>query len=580
MSGRLAGRRILVLARLSGDGQIDNYSEQEQIDALVRLVQAEGGTPVPLYENVADDRGRRRGVSGKSLRDREVAREALRRVEAGEAEGIGWADHKRLSRNEYQEDQGEILRRMQAVRAVIVVGSDVILPWSKDDRKRFKVMCVVTEDGPDLRDTFFRGIFGRAKVEPVVRGTYPIGFAPVPHVRLRGSVEVIKRLPGKDPACAGLLADLRHWYATCATYGEVAAEVNAKHAPLLGQPGNRRRKLFDAAGNAVWGAGQARDALRNRKYSGYWGLGDRSTRSEVWDSDTRRERQTDYTHHLPELAYWSLAEAAAWRARLAQNRRGPGFRGRRARATGPDGKRKAPALVGVLACPECHQGLSGYGQGLYACPRYRSGTCAAPAFIKEHTALAALDAILPEVLARTRGLAAAIRRHQTKAGATETRLRDDLRGHQEGLQSLQEDWYPDGRPARRVPEFAKDRMAEHQERIDLLREALAREADARADDDAYLRKVERVLAGDPAEQVAVFRFAPAAVRLALWGELVAAVEVVGAGRGRHRTHAVAPGWRLVREGRLDTGDTPTCASAIQPKPVPEALLAVLLAPAA
>src|SRR4029453_7971803 len=355
MSGRLAGRRILVLARLSGDGQIDNYSEQEQIDALVRLVQAEGGTPVPLYENVADDRGRRRGVSGKYLRDRPTAQEALRRVEAGEAEGIGWADHKRLSRNEYQEDQGEILRRMQAVRAVIVVGNDVILPWNKDDRKRFKVMCVVTEDGPDLRDTFFRGIFGRAKLEPVVRGTYPIGFVPVPHVRKRGTVEVIKHLPGKNPACAELMADLRRWYATCATYGEVAAEVNAKWAHLLGQPGNRRRTLFDAAGNAVWGAGQARDALRNRKYSGYWGIGDRSTKSEVWDSDTRRERQAEYTHHLPELAYWSLAEAG--RARRARPRRGPACRGRGGGGKGPEGKPKAPALVGVLACPTCHQGL-------------------------------------------------------------------------------------------------------------------------------------------------------------------------------------------------------------------------------
>src|SRR4029450_9240910 len=65
MSGRLAGRRILVLARLSGDGQIDNYSEQEQIDALVRLVQAEGGTPLPLYENVADDRRTRPRAGGR-----------------------------------------------------------------------------------------------------------------------------------------------------------------------------------------------------------------------------------------------------------------------------------------------------------------------------------------------------------------------------------------------------------------------------------------------------------------------------------------------------------------------------------
>ena len=574
MTGRLAGRRIFVLARLSGDGQIGNWSEQEQIDAQVRFIQAEGGTPVPLYENVEDEHGRKRGVSGKSLRRRKVTLGALAQVEAGEAEGIGWADHKRLSRNEYQEDQGEILRRMQAVRAVIVIGTDVIRPWDKDDRKRYKVMCVVTEDGPDLRDTFFRGIFGRAKVEPVVRGTYPVGFLGVPHVRKRGTVEIIQRLPGKDPACAGLLADLRDWYAGCATYGEVAARVNAKWSHLLGQAGNRHRKLFTAEGHPMWGAAQARDALKNRKYAGYWGIGDRSTKSEVWDADTRRERLAEYTHYFPELAYWTLAEAAAWRERLAQNRRGPGFRGRRARAKGPDGTPTAPPLVGVLACPECHTPLSGRGQGLYACPRYQSGTCAAPAFIKEHTALAALDGILPEVLGRTRALAAAIRRHQTKAGATEAGLLEELRGHQEGKQSLLDDWYPGGRKRPGTPPEMLDRIAYHQQEIDRLREGVARAEEARAEDDDYLARVERVLAGDPAEQVAAFRFCPVPVQVALWGELVVGVEIQGEGRGRYRTHTVVPGWRLKGE-RLHSEDTPTCASAKQP--IPPGLLAVLLA---
>lgn len=565
MSGRLAGMRILVLARLSGDKQIGNYSEAEQIDGLVRFVRGEGGVAVPLLENVD-----RRGVSGQTLARRRVALEALERVEAGEAEGIGWYDYKRLSRNKYLEDQAQILRRMAAVRGVIVLLGQIVRPWVPDERKQFQVMAAATEDGSSLRDTFYRGMFGRAKREPVVRGTAPLGFTTVAVEVPGGAVPKLKRDPAKDPRCAQLMADLREWYATCRTYGEVAARVNAAHSHLLGQAGARRRTHTTAQGHAIWTDYQARILLANKKYSGYWGFGQDARDSEMWDTDTRRERAEEYRHYKPELAYWTLAEAEAWRARFGRHTWGG--RRTRARTAGADGVKRPPALTGVLACAGCGELLVGYGPGRYGCPLRTSGRCPKPQIITESCALRVLDGLVEAALGRARGLSAWIKRKGVRAAGRATDGQRTLRALEEQLRSQTEQWYPRGAPLRRIPDAVAERMSDLQTAIDRQRERVAHEEAERAQAATADEQLARWLAGDAAEQAAVFRSARGEALTALWRELVTGVRIEASGQGGARTWRVLDGWRLVDEGVegavpdarvvVDTRCASRCASPI------------------
>lgn len=580
MSGRLAGKRILVLSRLSGDKQIGNYSEEEQIDGLVRFVQGEGGTPVPLSENVT-----RRGVSGQTLARRPVALEALERVEAGEAEGIGWYDYKRLSRNKYLIDQGVILSRMAAVRAVIVILGQIIRPWVPDERKQFQVMAAATEDGSSLRDTFYRGQFGRAKKEPFVKGSAPIGFTTVPvevHTGAPGTVPKVKRDPAKDPRCAELMASLREWYATCRTYGEVAERVNQRYPQLLGQPGQRPRKHTTAEGYAIWTDFQARAALANPKYAGYWGFADRSLKSEMWETDTRRERAQEYRHYRPDLAYWTLAEAEAWRARFG--RHAWGGRRTRARTAGEDGVKRAPALTGVLACAGCGEALVGYGPGRYGCPLRTSGRCEKPQIILESSALRVLDTLLEEALGRARGFAERLRQQGGRARRTTTSAERTLRLLEDQLRALTDQWYPPGRAPRRIPDEVADLMSEYQTKIDRQREVIAGQRAQRRRLETYEEREARWLAGSPAEQASAFRTAQGELLCELWRELVTGVRIEASGQGGARTWRVLPGWALVDEPavpdegeKVDTRSASRCASPIYQ--LPAALLA-LLAPAA
>ena len=574
MNGRLAGKRILVLSRLSGDQQIGNYSEDEQIDALVRFVQAEGGTPVPLSENVT-----RRGVSGQDLKKREVASDALLRLEAGEAEGIGWYDYKRLSRNDYMEDQGQILRRTAAVRAVIVLPGQIIRPWVPDERKQFQVMAAATADGAGLRDTFYRGQFGRAKREPFVKGSPPIGFTTVP-VEVQpggpGTVPKVKRDPAKDPRCAELMASLREWYATCRTYGEVAERVNDRYGPLLGQAGRRRRTHTSPEGHAIWTDYQARLPLQNPRYAGFWGFGERSKSSEMWEADTRRQRADEYRHYKPELAYWTLAEAQEWRARFG--RHAWGGRRTRARTVGADGKKAPPALTGVLACAGCGEALVGYGPGRYGCPLRTSGRCEKPQIILETSALRVLDRIVEEALERARGLAGAIKRRGQRAAAAGTEAERTLRVVEEQLASHFEDWYGAQGPIRRVPEQVRVRMSALQTEIDRLREVVARQREVREEAEGYLARERRALAGSLEVQAVRFRHLPPEGQCAVWRELVTGVRIEASGQGGARSWALLPGWRLVDEPAesVDTQSTSRYASPIYR--LPGAVLD-LLAPA-
>jgi Resolvase, N terminal domain len=575
MSGRLAGKRILVLSRLSGDQQIGNYSEEEQIDGLVRFVKAEGGVPVPLSENVT-----RRGVSGQDLKKRTVASEALERVEAGEAEGIGWYDYKRLSRNKYLEDQGQILRRMAARRAVIVLLNQIIHPWLPDERMQFQVMAAATADGSGLRDTFYRGQFGRARREPFVKGTPPLGFATVlvEYQPEQGALPKTKRIPAKDPRCAELMADLREWYASCRTYGEVAARVNERYPHLLGQAGNRVRKHSTAEGYAIWTEYQARIALENPRYAGWWGLGLGAKKSEMWETDTRRERADEYRHYKAELAYWTLAEAAEWRARFG--RHAWGGRRTRARTAGADGMKRPPALTGVLACAGCGELLVGYGPGRYGCPLRTSGRCKQPQIITERCALRLLDTLAEEALSRVRGLADAIRRGAERARQAGTATERDLRLTEEQLATHVEEWCPAGQPARRIPDAIKQRMSDLQTEIDRLRERAGRERERQQAAETYEAREARVLSGSVAEQAKALRDAPAGERCEMWRELVTGVRIEAKGQGGARTHRVLPGWRVVRgeaapdgAGTVDSVSTSRCASPIYQ--LPPTLLALL-----
>ena len=583
MSGRLAGRRILVLSRLSGDQQIGNYSEQEQLDALVRFVEAEGGTPIPLYENVEDDRGRKRGVSGQDLtwKKRPVAMAALERVEAGEADGIGWYDYKRLSRNRFLVDQGVILSRLAAVRAVIVFPGQIVRPWVPDERKNFQVMAAATEDGSSLRDTFYRGQFGRARVEPFVKGTPPIGYTTVPVEYQTGAVPKTKRLPAKDPRYADFMADLRDWYASCRTFGEVASRVNAKYPHLLGQAGARRRKHRSADGFPIWTDYQAQLPLNNPKYAGHWGFGIKAKDSEMWEADTRRERADEYRHYRPDLAYWTLAEAQEWRDRFG--RHAWGGRRTRARTAGADGEKRPPALTGVLACATCGELLVGYGPGRYGCPLRTSGRCAKPQIIREATALRLLDGIVEEALARARGLAAVLRRQGTSARRTATQAERELRLLEDQLTALTDQWYPRGGAVRRIPDGVAELMSETQTRIDRQREAVARQAERRREAESYHGRLAAWLAEDAVVQAVRFRHLPDEARCALWRELVTGVRIEATGQGAGRTWRVLPGWALVDEPAVpegapvvDTASASRCASPIYRMPGP---VLDLLAPA-
>ena len=280
--GVLHGKVIVVLRRVSGAGQVGNASSEEQNAALTRYVHSLGGGVLPMDENAppsAPAGAKARAVSGRDLGKREVANLALDLIDAGVAHGLSWYDAKRLSRDEFIIDPNVIVKRLAAQRAVLVTHNAVVRPWDKEDRFRFHIDAALAgRDVVDIRDTFFRGIFGEAAKRPFFGSVPAVGYTTVLREEKGQGPTRIKRDPVKNPEHAALMADLVAWMDTCVAAVEVAARVNAGYHQLVGQRGDRRRRRRGLEGAAVWSAQNLAYILKNPKYWGDWSTGRAATR--------------------------------------------------------------------------------------------------------------------------------------------------------------------------------------------------------------------------------------------------------------------------------------------------------------
>jgi hypothetical protein len=563
VSERLRGKRIIVLCRVSGAGQLGNYSSDEQAQACVRFIEDEGGACLLLDENLPAPDAPRRAMSGRDLAKREVALEALDTIDRGEADGLAWYDVKRLSRDEFVIDPGVILKRLARRRALLVTHNAIIRPWDKDDRFYYQLQAMMAgKDVIDIRDTFWRGIFNKAEREPFFMGAPPVGYTTIPVKVQLGTKTKLKNQPAKHPAHAALMADLVRWLDACASAAEVAGRVNAHHSHLIGQAGQRQRRRRNPEGRPVWTAQNITYLLRNAKYWGEFRFGDRVARdNSVWDDDDRRgrEQRGAFVQHRPDLAYWTQAQAAAWREKF---HRAPGG--------APWSRvRKYPhGLAGVLACPACGAPLVGFGSDRYRCHNGVSRVCATPGLVTEPVARRMLRGLLPGVLRGLRGLDDEVRRRAGDETARGEALRRRLDARRAQMEALTEAWYPAEGPPRRVPDAVARRLEQWQadaDRLDAQRRTLA---DRAAEGAAVRERWVGLLATDLDAQLATFDALPAEAQAAIYRVLLTGVRIAGEGSGPARVHRVLPGWREPLRERVVSEDTAWSATSYPPTLLP------------
>ncbi len=537
--GRLAGKRLGRLTRVSSRRQSGNWSEIEQEQEMDRLVEREGGIVLPYDEGA---------ISGKDLSKRKVALQLLDDIDAGRVDGMVAYDIKRITRDEYGIDGGTIAKRLTTARALLVTHSKTYRLWEDDDFFQFRIMCDLA--GYDIRGKkkeFWRGLMGRASNE-VFFFKPPIGYATRLEEYQRkvygGERAKIKRIPIKDPTQADLMAAIEDAFNTSVSIGEAARRLNdaqmlrlATNGPHKGQP-------------VAWTADMLWKLLRNPIYWGEWEFGYTvDKRNTIWEGN----RERDFRREVPELAFWTKPQVAAWRRKFEANRRRQGStRGIRIR------KHLHP-LIGVLACASCGADLISAaqyrGKNAYICPnRNNRRACPKPTNITEAVALRMLRQILPDLLPTPEDLAKEAQRQLTQQSHVQD-LRRELQEKEEQQREATEQWL-----AMRVkPAYLTQRLEEQETAIQALRERIDHEeqlgwqhqeplADLLGLPGQVEHLVDTVWADDTLAQARVYRL------------LVSGVKIKGEGAGSGRRFEItgyAPSASLARNphaGRDQPGD--------------------------
>lgn len=455
----LDGYRMGGLLRVSTPEQVDNYSARNMDDSLTRAVEARGATL-----DLRDEQG----VSGRRLHKRDVTLRLLDDIHAGELQGLAVPDIKRLTRDEFGVDAATIAMRLAEARAPLLAGDRVYYLW--DVRDRFQYGIEVQLAGHDLigvRDTLWRGIFGRAEEGVYFHGTTSFGYVTdvVEMTNARGHVKV-KRVPKKDPAAAEAMAYLIRCLDACPSLGLVTRRMNdAGYLPFV------RRGAYKGT-RRMWSTGRLRLLLETPIYQGVFDFGHCVDRSNiVWDADTRRERLAPIS--VPHLAYWTPAQVKAWGEKFS-----PGPTGRaRTRA----GTYDRP-LVGVLACGACGRPMISAGATGYQCPTRSMGPritgatqkepgaqantalCPTAQTVSHKLALRALRTVILDAVREAHRAEAYLRGE--RAGRSELdKLRARVWALEDGSEVTAEEWY-----GRRMPDAFRARMEHDQLTLDRERE--------------------------------------------------------------------------------------------------------------
>src|SRR5205823_1637411 len=118
------------------------------------------------------------------------------------------------------------------------------------------------------------------------------------------------------------------------------------------------------------------------------------------DSDNRRDRtRSDFTHAVPELAYWTRGQVRRWLERY-RTRRKPTERGEPAGSSHGEPEKRASKyqhpLLGIFSCHACGRTLVAYGLHGYTCPAKDGGLCPHPQTLGEKAARTVLRRLLPD----------------------------------------------------------------------------------------------------------------------------------------------------------------------------------------
>lgn len=506
-SGHYAGLLIGALKRSSTKAQVENWRSKEQEDTALRRLADEGAVLV-LYDE--------QGVSGRVLAKRATALSLLDDIGHGYLDGLFAYDVKRLTRDEYGADAGTIAQRMADARAVLVTSRQDYRLWLPNDITFFRIEASLAgREVIDIRDTLYGGMLTRARHEPFFRSTPPYGYTTqlveVPPSRA-GQPTRIRRTPRKDPAAAEAMVYLVEQFELCLSLSDVAHAMNAKGYRPEVRKGVRRGIA------AVWDARRIRYMLDNPIYYGKWQFGRTIRKSPMWDTLDYREERLE--HQVPELAYWTRAQARGWLAKF-----GAGWRSR-----GPQKGYSRP-LKGTLVCVTCGRVMLSSGSEGYQCPLARYGPsdrCQRPQQISHKNAMRLLAAEFPRALKAFREYEPRLRARLAAPSNADT-LRQQVAATRERMDRLYFDYYkaPD-RPAV-VPRAVKEDLASMEQELERL-EAQAGEASESVELTAAAAETLATLAGtegiaeklaahSEAEQAYLFRllFAEVKIRAEGWG---------------------------------------------------------------
>jgi hypothetical protein len=350
-----------------------------------------------------------------------------------------------------------------------------------------------------------------------------------------------------------------------------------KWGPLLDAHDRKRH----AGMRGGWHAGRVAAILANPLYWGEWTLGGQCDRlNPLWDVDGRREKfeeEGKYRHVLDGrtpcpcgrahedvgvLAYWTPAQARAWRERLCD------ARPRRRHGT------HAHTLLGVLACAACGAAMIGAGRHGYVCAGRNTRMCPEPQQVAEGAARRELAKLLPEALERGRR---AIERAAGLEQAARGRRKSVLTTKRRELEAVQE-------AMRGVLALAGKAKASSPTVKAQFDEYLRREA-------ALLEEVERLERGERVATDALVRMDELGGMLAWFKELapeeqghlyrllLAGVRLKGAGRGAGREYTLVGAPRHLLEEQAAaaaanthiTGGSPRSTPAYVPIPLARSL---------
>jgi len=446
---------IGLLVRNSTARQIGNYRSEAQYDMGARVEQR--GYAVRWYDE--------QGTSGRDLSKRKVTMQMLDDLKAGLIQGIGAYDFKRLTRDEFGVDGGQIAQRIVQAGGRFHTNDREYNLRLDDDLLQFQFQCFIAGiDWRNIRNTLWSGTFKKLEQEPHYMKT-PLGYMNVADDRDKKHV-------AKNPEHQVVIDALARLFDECDTLAEVVRRLNTE--------GPARPAFRGRGGDSLrWHMYGVRYILRNPIYSGTFSFGTHlKERSTVWDKfalDPETQQPRTFLRHVPELAYWDAARVRRWRRKFDKP----------ALAHVMKSGRKQ-ALAGVLDCVTCGSRMIGHGPGHYACSAIGSGkgrgglACPNPQIVTEAVALQVLRQELPRTLATMQGLAEEARQAMLERKPSAAAQKLAFLEERETL--IRESLFTEGVPNDVVPGLMKD-LARVASEIASLRERIADEEDQRLNDE-------------------------------------------------------------------------------------------------